>query len=129
MRRAKHSIKKLQSVYGYSLLQLGAVVGAHSSQLSRGLDTAFLSIFMEYSRADEFQADQLGIKYMKKAGYNHLEMEKMLKKLAEAEAKEPIQKFTYWRTHPYLSQRIAAVNKEISGQLEFRDYLNLTGEN
>ena len=51
-----------------------------------------------------------------------------LKILKAQEDRDPGRSFSYWRTHPHLSQRIAAANKEVRGHLEFRDYLNLTGE-
>ena len=125
---AKHSIKKMQSLYGYTFLKVLTVQTTHSSDMARGLDLAFASIFTEYSREDEFLADKLGIKYVKKAGYNPLAMVTFLKKLGKIQEKEPPGQFTYWRTHPYVAQRIAAVNQEISGNLEFKDYLNLMGE-
>mgnify|MGYP001581949363 CR=1 FL=1 len=124
---AKHSMKKLQAMYGYTLLQLGAVASG-SGQLASGLNTAFLAIFTEFSQEDELLADKLGVKYAKKAGYDPQGMAQFLKKLKEKEQKEPARPYSYWRTHPYLPQRIAAVNKEISGEMDFRDYLNLTGE-
>lgn len=124
---SKHSIKKLQSMYGYTLLQLAAMQ-SRSGQLVGGLNTAFLSIFLEYSQEDEFWADKLGVKYAKKAGYDPQGVVEFLKKLKEKQDKEPLQPFSYWRTHPFIPQRIAAVNQEISGQIGFRDYLNLTGE-
>ncbi len=124
---ARHSIKKLQTVYGYSIFQLAAVqVGG--GKLARGLDTAFLSVFLEYSRQDEFEADRLGVKYTRKAGFNPQGVVDCLKKLNEVEQKEVPKEFSYWRTHPFLSQRIAAANQEVAGQIEFKDYLNLTGE-
>ncbi len=124
---AKHSIKKLQSMYGYTLLKLAAIQ-TRNGQLVQGLDTAFLSIFLEFSQEDEFAADKLGIKYAQKAGYDPRAMAGFLKNLKAKEDKEPLKPYSYWRTHPYIAQRIAAVNKEISGQMEFKDYLNLTGE-
>ncbi len=124
---SKHSIKKLQSIYGYTLLQLAAIQ-SRNGQLAGGLNTAFLSIFLAYSQEDEFWADKLGVKYAKKAGYDPKGMAQFLKKLKEKEDKEPLQPFSYWRTHPFIPERIAAVNQDISGQIGFRDYLNLTGE-
>ncbi|HPN89050.1 MAG TPA: hypothetical protein PLH56_06915, partial [Candidatus Omnitrophota bacterium] len=50
----------------------------------------------------------------------------VLEMLRQEEEKSPRRPMSYWRTHPFLAQRIANVRKEISGQLEFRDYLNLT---
>jgi predicted Zn-dependent protease len=124
---ARHSIKKLQSLYGYTLLQL-ATITSGNNRMARGLDTAFMAIFLEYSQEDEFQADKLGIKYSQKAGFDPNGMTGALKVLKEQENKEPSREHSYWRTHPHLSQRIAQSNQTVKGQLEFRDYLNLTGE-
>ncbi len=125
---ARHSIKKMQSLYGYTFLKLLAVQTTRSADVAQGMDLAFASIFTEYSREDELQADRLGVKYAKKAGYNPAAMADFLKKLSEIQAKEPSRQFSYWRTHPHIPQRIAAVNQAVSGSLEFKDYLNLVGE-
>ncbi len=34
----------------------------------------------------------------------------------------------YWRTHPYIPQRMARADAEAKGGAEFRDFLNITGE-
>lgn len=124
---AKHAMKRLQASYGYTLLQVlaGATGNSHMMQ---GIDLAFASILSGYSRQDEFEADRLSVKYMKKAGYNPQEMTNFLAKLQQITAKEPIRPYTYWRTHPFTSQRIAAVEQEISGTTTFRDYVRLTEE-
>lgn len=124
---SRHSIKKLQSIYGYTLLQLAAIQ-SRSAELAGGLNTAFLSIFLEYSQEDEFWADKLGVKYAQRAGYDPKGMAQFLKTLKEKQDKEPLKPFSYWRTHPFIPQRIAAANQEVSGEIEFKDYLNLTGE-
>lgn len=124
---AKHSIKKIQNMYGYAFLKILSIQAADSN-ISQGVDVAFVSLLTQYSQADEFLADRLGIKYAKKAGYDSAQMAVFLKKLAKIQQKEPPKQFSYWRTHPYVPQRIAAVNQVISGKLEFKDYLNLTGE-
>ncbi len=123
---AKHAMKRLQNIYGYTILQIAALQ-THSGGFAGGVGLAATAIFTEFSQSDEYEADRLGLKYMRKAGYNPQAMKTMLSKLYEKEVKEPAQPYSYWRTHPYLPQRIAAVNKE-TGQMEFRDYLNLTGE-
>ncbi len=123
---ARHSIKKLQAAYGYTLLQVLAVQ-TRDAQVAQGVSTAYLSIFLSYSRQDEFQADKLAVKYLVKAGYDPRAASEMLKKIKAEEDQEPLRSLTYWRTHPFLTERIAAVNQELTGQLEFRDYLNLTG--
>ena len=125
---ARHSIKKIQSLYGYTFLKVLTVATTRSSDMSRGMDLAFASIFTGYSQEDEFLADKLGIKYAQKAGYNPEGMASFLKKLEEIQQKEPPGQFSYWRTHPFIPQRIAAANQEVTGVLEFKDYLNLIGE-
>lgn len=124
---AKHAMKRLQASYSYTLLQVlaGATGNAHMMQ---GIDLAFASILSGYSRQDEFEADRLSVKYMKKAGYNPQAMANFLAKLQQITAKEPIRPYTYWRTHPFTSQRIAAVEQELTGTTTFRDYIRLTQE-
>ncbi len=123
---ARHGMKKLESSYGYTLLQALSIASG-SGAAAQGVQTAYLAMFFAYSQEDEFQADSLGVKYMKAAGYGVNEMPKMLRKLKEAEEKEPLREFSYWRTHPHILKRISNVNKEITGELQFKDYLNLTG--
>lgn len=124
---ARHGIKRLQNSYGALLLQV-ASTQTRSAQAVRGVSLALNSLFMEYSQLAEFEADDLGVEYMKKAGYDPTAMVKVLEVLRAAQEKEPARPFTYWRTHPHIPQRIANVNQEITGKLEFRDYLNLMEE-
>lgn len=125
---ARHSIKKLQSLYGYTFLKVLTATTTKSADFVKGVDLAFASIFTGYSQEDEFLSDKLGIKYARKAGYNPEGMAGFLEELEKTQAKEPANQFTYWRTHPYIPQRIAAANQEVKGVLEFKDYLNLVGE-
>lgn len=124
---AKHSMKKLQAVYGYSLLSILAAVTT-SPDFKQGVDLAFIQIFTGYSQEDEILSDKLAIKYMQKAGFNPQGMISFLGKLKKIHQKEPLRPYSYWRTHPYVSQRIAAVKEALFGQIEFRDYLNLDRE-
>jgi len=118
---AKHGIKRAQASYGALLAQIMAIeVG-----VGGGAGLAINSLFMEHSQEDEHQADRLGVKYMKKAGYNSDEMVSFLEKLREIREKEPLRQFSYWKTHPNLSKRIGIVRSEIKGEIEFRDYLNI----
>ncbi|MDD3375140.1 MAG: M48 family metalloprotease, partial [Candidatus Omnitrophica bacterium] len=124
---AKHAMKRLQAQYGYNLLQIMAITSGNS-KMAPGINLAFGSILTGYSREDEFLADRLSVKYMKKAGYDPEEMKKFLEKLHEINAKKPIRRFSYWRTHPYTTQRISTVNQEITGETTFQDYVRLTEE-
>ena len=86
------------------------------------------SVFLINSREDEFQADRLGVKYMRLAGYDPHQMKPMLAKLLDYQNKRGLQPKSYWRTHPYIPLRIAKVDIEASNKNQFKDYLNLTGE-
>ncbi|MBU1996996.1 MAG: M48 family metalloprotease [Candidatus Omnitrophica bacterium] len=123
---AKHSIKRLQNVYGALMLQLLAVQTA--GEVSGGVNLAINSLFVAYSQDDEFLADKLSVKYMKKAGYDPREMVVFLNKIKKDHEKTPLKQINYWKTHPNPSKRIAIVNQEINGKLEFKDYITLTEE-
>lgn len=124
---AKHAIKRLQGSYG-ALAMTGLAIASGSGAAAAGVDLTASSLLFANSREDEFQADQLGIKYMKKAGYDPSQMRVMLGKLLEYENKQPLRPKTYWRTHPYIPQRMAKADGWAKGKVEFRDYLNVTGE-
>lgn len=120
---ARHGMKRLQNAYGALFLQiLSSQTGA-----GRGVNLALTSLFMEYSQEAEFEADKLSVKYLKAAGYDPRGTLGFLEKLKKEKEKAPLKKFSYWRTHPHISQRMAVVNQEITGKLEFKDYLNLIG--
>jgi predicted Zn-dependent protease len=122
---AKHAMKRLQASYAYTILQvLSATTG--NAHMIQGIDLAFASILTGYSRQDEFEADRLSVKYMEKAGYDPQAMIQFLEKLQAINAKAPIRRYSYWRTHPFTSQRTAAVRQEITGEITFRDYIRLT---
>jgi len=123
---AKHGLKRLQSSYGALLLQILATQS--NPNVAGGTNLALTAFFLEHSKQDEFMSDRLGVKYLKKAGYDPREMVNFLKKLKAENEKAKMKLFSYWRTHPHVSQRISIVNQEITGKLEFRDYLNLIGD-
>lgn len=123
---ARHGIKRLQASYGALILQLASTQA--NGNIAGGVGFALNSLFMEYSQQDEFESDRLAVKYLKLAGYNPEGMTSFLKKLKKEQDKSRTREFSYWRTHPHISQRIAVVNQEITGQLNFRDYMSLTEE-
>ena len=123
---AKHAVKRMQASYGYSLLQVLSVASG-SANAAYGASALFASVFLAHARGDEFQADKLGVKYLKAAGYDPRAMIQVLERLEQEHEKNPSQPVSYFRTHPYINERIAIVNKEITGQLDFKGYLNITG--
>lgn len=123
---ARHSIKRLQASYGSMIAIIGAITV--DGRLAGGINAATTTMLFSYSQDDEIQADTLGIKYMRAAGYDPQGMVRMLEQLGAYNRKQPIRARNFWRTHPFIHERIAAVNRAISGDLTFRDYVRMTGE-
>jgi len=103
---AKHNVKGMQRQIGVTLLAkiAGAAAGATSEQVTKvvGGMTA-----MKYGRDDEFQADQLGLTYMARAGYNPFGMVELLELLLSLREKEPSKLEAMFSTHPLSSDRVA----------------------
>ena len=124
---AKHSVKKLQGALGINILRI-LMINSGDSQTRENADIALAELFLAYSREDELLADKLGVKYAKLAGYDPNAMVSFLNKLKAIEKKEPLRQLNYARTHPYLSDRLATVRMEISGNMGYEDYLNKSQE-
>ncbi|MFA5724879.1 MAG: Maf and M48 domain-containing protein [Candidatus Omnitrophota bacterium] len=122
---ARHSIKKLQAQQGYSILRLLVAVAPSSGGVGAAADTAFTELILGYSREDELLADQLGTRYAKLAGYDPHAMVKFLEKLQEVEKRRPLQEKNYYKTHPYVPDRIRIVKEELGESIDFDDYINI----
>ncbi len=123
---AKHGIKRLQASY---LALLGVLAGAASRDrdLARGIAGALRALFSAYSQEDEFTADRLGASYMRKAGYDVRAMIALFSRLEEESRYfSPKRPVSYFRTHPFLSQRINRIKAMFLGseEAEFLDFVN-----
>ncbi|MEA1901198.1 MAG: M48 family metalloprotease, partial [Thermodesulfobacteriota bacterium] len=83
--------------------------GTASSALTLGSVAAGQSISLAYSREDEIQADQLGLKYLNKAGYSGAGLLTMLKKIRSKQWFGSDQIPTYLTTHPASEDRIVYI--------------------
>ena len=112
---AKHTVKKFQAALGADLITniILSQVGEGAQRVAN-ISSSLLTniIFSAYGRQDEFEADRLGVKYMYLAGYDtkgSMEALAALKKESEGLS------IPLLRTHPYLDDRIKAVEKEVEG--------------
>ncbi|MEK7867798.1 MAG: M48 family metallopeptidase [Candidatus Omnitrophota bacterium] len=121
---ARHSIKRLQGSIGYDILRILMVVTGAGRQDAGRIDSACGQLIMSYSREDEALADKLAIKYLKEAGYDPWAVVSLLKKLQEADKILPIRPYTSYRSHPYVADRIRMIKQELSGEVDFNDYMN-----
>jgi len=124
---AKHGIKKLQAIMGYTFFSLVSL-GAGEPTLAQGATEAFAYILMGYSRQDELLADRLGVRYAKAAGYKPQAMIDFLSRLQEKSKNEPLRPKSYLRSHPYTADRILAIKQELGLPLTFRDVINKANE-
>jgi predicted Zn-dependent protease len=122
---ARHSIKKLQALQGYSLLSAVLMVGSQSAEVKDAADAAFLELLLGYSREDELLADQLGARYSRLAGYDPQGMIKFLERLQEINRRKPPRPRSYFKTHPYAPDRIRVVKQELGQKIDFDDYINI----
>ena len=108
---AKHIAKKLQAQLGYDILMNVALQNASVRQMQQAIDVTFNLVELGYSRDDELLSDRLGVKYAYKAGYDPYAMVSFLKKLNEKDKDQmgPV----FLRSHPYTSERIKMMEKQI----------------
>ncbi len=121
---ARHSIKKLQAMTGYSWARLASIFVPQAGPARVTADMAFTELFLGYGREDELLADQLGTRYSKRAGYNPKAMISFLEKLQEHNRRKPLQPKNYLKTHPYVPDRIRVVKEELGEKISFDDYIN-----
>lgn len=113
---ARHTVKKYQAALGYNLIGsvvLGRVGGETARQVTSMSSNVIMNlVFSAYSRKDEYESDRLGIKYMRLSGYDPEALITTLEILERESqgASAPL----VLRSHPYISDRIKAVRKELS---------------
>ncbi len=111
---ARHIAKKLQANMAYQLLlgvafaSFGDSSGGSASNVAQGVDAVYNLVSLSYSRKDEYEADRLGAKYSFKSGFNPWSSLTALEKIKTEEG--PNWKVMgYFRTHPYVEDRVAAL--------------------
>ena len=119
---ARHSIKRLQGGIGFNILQI-LMATTRTPDINR-VNAALGQLIMAYSREDEALADKTAVKYLRKAGYDPMAMIDFLKKLQEVRRKSPARTYSAYRSHPLIADRIRIIKQELTGEVEFSDYMN-----
>jgi MAF protein len=122
---ARHSIKKLQAAQGYTILRILVAQAPGGGEVGAAADAAVTEVMLGYSREDELLADQLGTRYSKLAGYDPHAMIKFLTKLQDINRHKPLRPRTYYKTHPYVPDRVRVVKQELGEGMGFDDYINI----
>ena len=79
---------------------------------------------MQYSREAETRADELSVEYMRRAGYDPEAAIEFMEKMLDKRMNDPIRRYHYFRSHPYVSERIATLKRAVYGTIDFEDYIN-----
>jgi predicted Zn-dependent protease len=108
---ARHAANAATKEFEYSLALQVLFGGANARQL--GAFAANLAM-LGYSRKDEYQADNLGVRYMAAAGYDPNGMTRFFRKLEADEGRQSSGLSRYFQTHPPTSSRITRVRSEIA---------------
>jgi len=120
---SRHVIKKLQAAMGYNLLVIASIVGTKDAEFTSGLSFALAQVMTAYSRLDEFNADELAVKYLNILGKDPKVGIDVLEKLYKEDKKE-IRPISYFRTHPYTAERIRHIKETLKLPLSVDDYIN-----
>ena len=95
----------------------------------QGASMAIPMGFLTFSRANEREADYLGLQYMYKAGYDPTSFVDFFEKIESLEKRKPGTISKVFATHPPTDDRIAAAQKEIQQILKARpEYVVNTSE-
>jgi predicted Zn-dependent protease len=125
---AKHSIKRLQGSLGATLLMILSSQIKTEKGTYKAANEAIGQLMSAYSRHDERQADELSVRYLKRAGFDSMGTVRSLKKMKKLRKKGPIMRYQYFKSHPYVSERIAHLRKVVKGYMDFNAYINLVSE-
>jgi predicted Zn-dependent protease len=113
---ARHTAAEMSK---QQLIGLGLAVGSMAnSQVAKYAGTANQALgilYLKFSRDDESQADELGLRYMRRANYDPRQMPlvfTMLEQLSAAEGGGSLP--TWLATHPSPANRVAAITGQIA---------------
>jgi predicted Zn-dependent protease len=109
----KTNMATLAGMVAGVLLGLGGA-GDAASAVMMGSAAAGQAISLAYSREDETEADQVGLKYLNRAGYNAKGLLVVMKKMRGKEWFDSSVIPTYMRTHPAPGERMVNIDNWIA---------------
>lgn len=112
---ARHTVKKFQAALGYNIVSAVAISQITEDQARRitaiSANAVMSIVFSSYSRRDEYEADRLGLKYLRLACFEPQAVVETFS-ILEAKEKDPPAPLIL-RSHPYLDDRIQRAEQEI----------------
>lgn len=134
---ARHTVSQMsnQQLAGLGLA-LGTIVSSEVGRYAGLANSALGVLFLKHSRDDERQADDLGLRYLRRTDWDPREMLDVFQMLERVSASEGGGRLPEWlATHPspgnrheHITQAIAALPQDFSGTVVNRDpYLRRLG--
>ncbi len=123
---ARHPVKRLQAAIGATALMVLTTQMPGDARSKAEANVALGQLMAAYSRHDEKQADELSVKYMKEAGFDPQGSVGALETLQAIRKKGKRVKYNFYRSHPYVSERISDLRKSVKGYEDFDSYINMT---
>jgi predicted Zn-dependent protease len=124
----RHSAQQMEKGKLGQTIAMGVAVGARSDRNGTAESAAALManqmLQLHYSRDDESQADEAGMKFMAQAGYDPQEMMGVMNVLKKLEADFPNSTPAMLRTHPLATTRI----ERVQSLLQQNDYASLSNQ-
>lgn len=108
---SRHGTERISKAYGLNIgasILLGQNPGLVKQIVGQVLATGAMA---KFSRSDEREADELGVRYMAAAGYNPLGMAQMFEKLLSTRKSQPSRVSQFFSTHPLTEDRIRDVTQ------------------
>lgn len=120
-----------QTLIGYAMIPLIFTPMSYPVYMgvSQAMNFGIPMAFLKFSRADEAEADYLGLQYMYKAGYDPNSYVAFFGKVIDQERRQPGSVPSIFMDHPLTPDRIIKAEEEIKTILPKRDeYLVTTSE-
>ena len=113
---ARHTAQQMtqQQLAGLGLA-IGTIASSRIAQYAGQASQALQVLFLKFSRDDESQADQLGIRYSSRANYDSREMIHVMQMLDKIETESGGKLPEWLATHPAPANRIEHINAILAG--------------
>ena len=110
---ARHGTQRMTQQYGLSILA-GAVLGEDPGVISEIVAQIVAGgTIAQFSQAQEFEADDLGVRFLDDAGYDPEGMVALLERFLALQETDPGQMQQFFATHPSTEERLERVREQI----------------
>ncbi|MCE5279735.1 MAG: M48 family metallopeptidase [Planctomycetaceae bacterium] len=115
---ARHNIQGMQRQMGAGLLvELAGQLAGDKADIAKAATSVVGNMaVLKYSRKDEYQADDLGIAYMERAGFNPWGMVETLQFLMSLGEKDESKFAEMFQTHPLTSERVKKAQAAVTSR-------------